>query len=1000
MDNYQIYKLLIKIDEGYEVTFDEKKQLSTVREIKWNGINTLPKSMHMLKTLEKFDLSGSVLSDIYSLSELTSLKILDLSFTNISDISVLRELKNLTELYLSWNENLSDISSLLGLNALNTLDLSGGVIGNNISDISVLESLKNLSNLNLRSTSVSNLEHLSGLSSLTNLDLSNTSIKDISILSNLKNLTDLKLSYTKISDISQLQNLKFLQHLDLSWNSFLNNIEPLSDLIELKKLDISYTNIHDISVLSCLKSLKYLDLRGLSITAIPESILDLELDFLNDENPKGPGIYIHGLETDKQPIEIFTQSRELIRQYLENYDKVPLNECKVIFLGEAEAGKTYSIRRLLKKGAYLKDYDNESTLGIEISVSRTKFEESDIIVNYWDFGGQEIKRSMHRMFLTRRTVYVIFLNARQDPINESAIFWLENIKSYAPKAPVILIVNKIDQNKLPKLNDANLIENYGDQIKRIVRMSALKDKPDVFIDELQGSILEVVQKMPSVRELVPKSWKNLMDDIREIPEHYLTAETFTKKCIENKIEDYRKIQDNLIGLFHDIGISFCYYEDRLLSNYYILDPKWLVNAIYAFVSNSDIAAENGKISKNNLYTLLTENTLDGNPIKREYPDMKYEYSDIFYILGVTRKFFISYPIDNDFEFFPLLCDGDAKQSVKEAVIKDSLHFIFRYHFLPETVMHRLIVRMRDDIDYRYVWYSGGIFRQHDSKQTAYIYTISNELHIYVNNENSFYDPNEYMTPIMANVRRINEELGISADELVTYKKNGVEAELPFKYVRGNIENGIYWVYDPQINEAIDLRRVIKRYDSIQPKIRTELLKKILYALGDLQNKKIFYNADENARNEHVSSLLRAAGIPCCDQQTGGVSSTGIKPGERDIVIQDKNGQDILIYEGLNLECVQTTEIEDHLKRLINNYNPQGLSYGILVTYMKCKRDRYSSIIFKYENYITRNAPQDYFCNGKPEKIVNLGQYISCYEMSYRNGGSFFIIYHIIVRLGE
>ena len=57
------------------------------------------------------------------------------------------------------------------------------------------------------------------------------------------------------------------------------------------------------------------------------------------------------------------------------------------------------------------------------------------------------------------------------------------------------------------------------------------------------------------------------------------------------------IHDDLVDLFQIIGISFCYYKNRALADYILLNPKWLVNAIYTIISNSSKAAHNGVITQ-------------------------------------------------------------------------------------------------------------------------------------------------------------------------------------------------------------------------------------------------------------------------------------------------------------------------------------------------------------------------------------------------------------------
>ena len=137
-----------------------------------------------------------------------------------------------------------------------------------------------------------------------------------------------------------------------------------------------------------------------------------------------------------------------------------------------------------------------------------------------------------------------------------------------------------------------------------------------------------------------------------------------------------------------------------------------------------------------------------------------------------------------------------------------------------------------------------------------------------------------------------------------------------------------------------------------------------------------------------------------DQQKGGTSSTGKGIEERDIVIKDEIGQEILIYEGLNLKSLNKAYLDKHIDKVLKNYNPQGLRYSILVTYLECDRDRFKSFIDDYKAHIAEYAPESYSCNGKPEEVSFDGEFLRCMKMQYEAGGIYFTIYHIIVRMGK
>ena len=567
LEDQEIYDLLIRIDGGYSISETEKQTLSSVTNIRWSHIDKLPNSMRLLTSLTSLDISNTNVSDISALSKLTSLTSLDLSFTGVSDISALSKLTSLTSLnlcwtgasdisalsnltslttlYLSWT-GVSDISALSKLTSLTSLDLSS----TEISDISALSKLTSLTSLNLSFTEVRDISALSKLTTLTSLDLRSTGVRDISALSKLTSLTSLDLSITGVRDISALSKLTSLTSLELS-TTRVSNLGSLQYLSELMILDLSGIESIDLSTLPRLYFLKKLNLQNSKTTSIPESLLDYNLNFIAERKELflNDGIYIYGLTLTDQPIEIFSQRRELIRAYYRENEQVPVNECKVIFLGDAESGKTHSIKRLLNKGEFLKDFDGESTPGIEITVNPTMLANTDIVINYWDFGGQEIQHSMHRVFLTERTVYVVFLNARQDDLmDERARYWMENIKAFAPDAPVLVVINKIDQNEHPRFNEKGFIDFYGEQVKKIIRLSAKTDEKQVFLEKLQGNINSIIMDLPTVSKKIPRSWKNLMGNVREMTDHYLTTDQFIKKCQINRIKNYEEIHDELVDL--------------------------------------------------------------------------------------------------------------------------------------------------------------------------------------------------------------------------------------------------------------------------------------------------------------------------------------------------------------------------------------------------------------------------------------------------------------------
>lgn len=98
-----------------------------------------------------------------------------------------------------------------------------------------------------------------------------------------------------------------------------------------------------------------------------------------------------------QPISLFSHDKEFIDAYYEE-EKIHLNETKVVFLGDGEAGKSHIIERIMADNQLLKQFKEESTPGIAISQKLCVIDKENVRLQIWDFGGQEIMHSMHRFF--------------------------------------------------------------------------------------------------------------------------------------------------------------------------------------------------------------------------------------------------------------------------------------------------------------------------------------------------------------------------------------------------------------------------------------------------------------------------------------------------------------------------------------------------------------------------------------------------------------------------
>jgi len=157
----------------------------------------------------------------------------------VNDISLLAKCKNLTEINLTYNHILEDITPLKGLKKLRHLALSH----NNISDISPLADLTEMEWLGISSNHITDIAPLGKLKKLQFLHIGSNNIRDISVMRNLTSLETLLITDNPIKDISSLNGLNLVVF--DARNSQINNVDPLKRMKTLQKAHINDTLVSE-----------------------------------------------------------------------------------------------------------------------------------------------------------------------------------------------------------------------------------------------------------------------------------------------------------------------------------------------------------------------------------------------------------------------------------------------------------------------------------------------------------------------------------------------------------------------------------------------------------------------------------------------------------------------------------------------------------------------------------------------------------------------------------
>ncbi len=781
----EVRDLLDMIDEGYTPTDEQKVALKKVESI---SLNSIPKAIGLLANLQEFRLSE----------------------TQITNLSGIKELTNLQSLYLSHTKitNLIGIEKLAKLRVLNLHTAQ-------ITDLSGIENLTNLQELNLSWTQIADLSRIENLTNLQWLDLGTTQITSLSGIENLVNLQSLNLSFTQITSLSGIEKLTILQTLDLEGTN-ITDLSGIEKLTNLQKLWLSETPIDsdELKRLSKLKNLKILDLTYLKLAKIPPQLLELELQFITkDELWHKHGIYLYGTKLAQQPLSLFEQDRKLIEEYY-NSEMTKVGEAKVIFLGHGGVGKSHTIKRIKEKGKAIDPIEGE-TPGIQIT-SFKDFDGAGLNVQFWDFGGQDIMHSMHRCFLTERSCYVIVVNTRQGDVNKQARYWLNNIKSYAPNAPVILFENRWGKGHIGGGLDDNRLKKEFPNIRFSLSFSALEAEKALFNGSLVKDIRIICSELDSVKMEFPKNWAKIREELLKLKgskEPFIDKEKYYTLCQECG-ETSPKIAKWLLSWFNDLGVCLSYHQDREtheeLESYQLFAPNWIINAMYTIINNAEGLNDNGIIYRRSIKSILKEGSASMD--RSLLSTAKYE-DKIDYILEVMRKFRLSHKVSDTKEFIPALCDNNTPEDLHPNKWKKHVTYKYVYQFLPDNVVHQMMIFWKQERkhDLSKLWLKG--FRlDYSPKGTAFVIDMGNDDNVLVIDVYSLDGTSTFGTfeDIQDNIKDINSRLGLSPYECISVEKNGIKQDLPISPLRRMWDRGIrtHTILDRENYAEIKLRDVL------------------------------------------------------------------------------------------------------------------------------------------------------------------------------------------------
>ncbi len=680
--------------------------------------------------------------------------------------------------------------------------------------------LTQLQSLSLRKNQLRFLPpEIGELISLTTLQLNWNQLETLPLeISGLINLVSLDLRHNSLTSLpAGLWRLSSLNALDLGWNKLTDLSPEIGALIALTRLDLSYNQLSDLPLeLWQLTKLTLLEVNSNRLTVLPSAIGQLSaLKRLNLSSNKLTAlpleikqlIALHTLDLRGNSdfplsLEILAKiddPQSIIRAYFDYCvgQPRPLNEVKLVLVGEGSVGKTSLVNRLLYDTF---DPSSGKTEGIAIhrweidnEQGSVKANEQDdqpgIRVNAWDFGGQEIMHATHQFFLTQRTLYVLVLDNRLSEAENRLDYWLTLVRSFGGDSPILIVGNKSDQHALD-LDRRGLLAKYP-TVQVILETSCATGAG---ILELRAAIAGQIAAMPHVHDPIITTWFDVKTALEALDADHIPYSDYLRLCQEKGIGNLDS-QRVLLGFLHDLGVVL-HFPDPRLETTNILNPEWVTQGVYRILNIRLPFTEPGVLTWEMLACILD--------------DEPYQEKRLF-IMDMMQKFELCYEIPDRPHTY-LIPDLLPKEAHDTGAWGDALRFEVHYSVLPGSILTRLIVRMHRHIKEQTLWRTGVLLACDGNEALVTADLAANRIAIAVRGPGA--GRRELLTRIREHLEGIHASLaGLEAAEKVPLPGYPQIPPVDYKWLRDMEREGIEKFPPPGLTKWFSVRQLL---DGVEP----------------------------------------------------------------------------------------------------------------------------------------------------------------------------------------
>jgi hypothetical protein len=249
-----------------------------------------------------------------------------------------------------------------------------------------------------------------------------------------------------------------------------------------------------------------------------------------------------------------------------------------------------------------------------------------MLLNTWDFGGQEIYHATHQFFLTNRSLYVLAWTARLGYEQGKLNYWLDTIAVRAPQSPVIRVTTHTDERDAD-LPLAELQRSYP----QIVGQVEISNKTGDGIEQLRQLVTETAAALPLMGEEWPVAWARVRHAVRELDatRNHITPNELAALLDEHEVTGTQARV--LTKWLHELGEILFFQDIDELNDIVILNSQWVTEAISRVLESDEVIANVGIFSREHM-----------NRLWRDLPPAMREH-----FLRLMEQFDLSYRILED-----------------------------------------------------------------------------------------------------------------------------------------------------------------------------------------------------------------------------------------------------------------------------------------------------------------------------------------------------------------